>query len=139
MKLASRILILFCALLTWGCSQEEPRNLPGPPPGFLQEKANLLRGEGLFAAHCAECHGTLAEGRTQRAARFNPPAPDFRERHYRRVKPGYLYRRIEQGRLLEPFRSRGSVMPPWGPYLTKDEIWSLVAYLLSRSAEVEVK
>jgi len=120
-------------LLLWGCSQGEQLDPPQAPPGVLKAKDQILLGKKLFLAHCAECHGTLAEGRTQRAARFNPPAPDFRERSYRKVDPGYLYRRIEKGRQVEPYLSSGSVMPPWGQYLREEQIWALVAYLLYRN------
>lgn len=87
----------------------------------------------LFAQLCASCHGGLAEGRSSRADFFQPPAPDFREPRYRDLDPAYFYWRIETGKNAEPFRSRGSVMPAWGPSLSEEQIWQLVAYLRSRA------
>ena len=133
MKTTGVILMLFLMFVFGGCERGASLDLPDPPAGFLHEKENINQGKKLFMAHCAECHGSLAEGRTQRAARFQPPAPDFHELSYRKVAPGYLYRRIERGRLIEPFGSRGSVMPPWGNYLSEREIWTLVAYLIYRN------
>lgn len=116
------------------CSGTDKRDLPVPPAGLLRDTQRVERGAQLFSKHCARCHGGLAEGRTQRAARFNPPAPDFHEQRYRTALPGYLYLRIEQGRKPEPFRSAGSVMPAWGAYFEAETIWDLVAYLRYRAA-----
>jgi len=133
----TEILILLAALcLLWiGCSSSEQGKLPVPPADLLGNPVKIATGRQLFLAHCAECHGTLDEGRTQRAGRLKPFPPDFHERRYRRTLPGYLYRRIEQGRKMEPFRSLGSVMPPWRQHLNQDQIWSLVAYIRYRAGE----
>jgi len=121
-------------LLIVSCSDNKRDDLPVPPANLLRDQVRVARGEQLFAAHCAECHGSIAEGRTQRAARFNPQAPDFHERRYRKSLPGYLYLRIAQGRNLEPFNSAGSVMPAWELHLPPEEIWDLVAYLRYRAS-----
>ena len=130
----NRILaMLLVALVLAACSDNKRGDLPVPPANLLEDAARITRGERLFAAHCAECHGSIAEGRTQRAARFNPPAPDFHELRYRESLPGYLYLRIAQGRRLEPFNSAGSVMPAWEPHLSPEAIWDLVAFLRYRA------
>lgn len=103
------------------------------PKSLLNNEESIRSGEQLFFRLCRECHGTLVEGRNPRAERFVPPAPDFHERHYTQIDPAYLYWRIEEGKRVEPFRSRGSVMPSWKPHLTEKQIWSLVAYLIERS------
>lgn len=103
------------------------------PTSLLTQEQTLRSGHELFLQHCRECHGTLDEGRNQRVARFIPPAPDFHERHYAQSDPAYLFWRIQEGKRVEPFRSRGSVMPAWKPYLTEEQIWQLVAYLKQRS------
>ena len=41
--------------------------------------------------------------------------------------------RIEVGKTVEPYLSRGSVMPSWRG-LSDQEIWQLVAYLKTRSS-----
>ena len=126
-------LLLALCLLLGGCSASDRSELPVPPVGLVGNPEKIAIGQRLFAAHCAECHGSIAEGRTQRAARLNPAPPDFHERRYRRALPGYLYRRIELGREMEPFRSLGSVMPPWRPHLNQEQIWSLVAFIRYRA------
>lgn len=104
-----------------------------PPAGFLQSPDNRAAGNALFHEHCARCHGTAEEGRSHRAGFFQPPAPDFLSPRYRTIDPAYLFWRISQGKNVEPYRSRGSVMPAWGPYFAEEQIWQLVAYLHARA------
>lgn len=128
-------LLLLLSLLLSGCNPSERTELPVPPAGLLGNPEQVEVGRLLFAAHCTECHGSLAEGRTQRAARFNPAAPDFQESRYRTLLPGYLYLRIAHGRKMEPFRSAGSVMPSWSAYLKEEQIWALVVFIRDRAGE----
>lgn len=132
-----KVLMLLAVLLltsVFGCRDTE---VQAPaievPRQVLSQSSQQQAGKRLFLEHCRECHGTTAEGRNPRAARFVPPPPDFLSHRYREVDPGYLYWRIANGKHVEPFRSRGSVMPAWGAYLTKQQIWQLVAYLRQRA------
>ncbi len=133
--MGKKLLALFgLSLALAGCREgvpEYPRRTP--PAELLTAAAEQAAGGELFGRLCASCHGSLAEGRSGRADFFQPPAPDFREARYRDLDPAYLYWRIETGKNVEPFRSRGSVMPAWGPNLSETEIWQLVAYLGSRA------
>jgi mono/diheme cytochrome c family protein len=131
------LLVTFLFLLA-GCNSSGRSDLPVPPAGILVSREQIALGEQLFMAHCAECHGSIAEGRTQRAVRLKPAAPDFKEHRYRTALPGYLYLRIAQGRNLEPFRSAGSVMPAWNVHLKEKQIWSLVAYIRNRAGSIAV-
>ncbi|MEL7562264.1 hypothetical protein [Dehalogenimonas sp. 4OHTPN] len=47
---------------------------PGPEPTATTPNPNSLDGTVLFAAYCAECHGSNAEG-TDRGARITPDSP----------------------------------------------------------------
>jgi len=133
-RLLARWLILTLLLLLCSCT-ETPPQYPRlqVPAGVLDSASAIAAGRSYFASHCASCHGTLAEGRSERADFFQPPAPDFRSPDYRRLDPAYLYWRIRLGKTVEPYYSRGSVMPAWGMHLSEQEIWQLVAYLRSRS------
>jgi mono/diheme cytochrome c family protein len=124
---------LFIALLT--ACREQISSYPQrqPPPGFLENPANRAAGALLFREHCTICHGTTGEGRSLRADFFQPPASDFRQPKYRTLDPAYLYWRIETGKMAEPYLSRGSVMPAWGPHFSDEQIWQLVAYLHIRT------
>jgi mono/diheme cytochrome c family protein len=128
-----RLTGVLCVLL-FGC-QETSVQAPEitVPQQLLSAPEQQLAGRKLFLKHCRECHGTTAEGRNPRAGRFEPPAPDFLNHAYLQVEPGYLYWRIARGKQVEPFRSRGSVMPGWKPHFTEQQIWQLVAYLRLRA------
>lgn len=136
MRRCAPLLILGALLLMLGACHGDSPPYPKlePPAGFLRQPANILAGRRLFDAHCAECHGTLEEGRLAKAATFVPPPPDFTRSHYHRLDPAYLFWRIRLGKTVEPYLSRGSVMPAWGPYFSDRQIWQLVAYLRQRSS-----
>lgn len=126
--------ILLIVFVLCNCTEERvdypARNMP---EGIPKDNVQLNRGESLFMDKCASCHGKPSEGRSDRSAFFQPPAPDFTDAHYRQVDPAYLYWRIEVGKTIEPFRSQGSVMPAWGMHLSEQQIWQIVAYLQDRA------
>jgi mono/diheme cytochrome c family protein len=126
-------MILPLLLLLTACTEQRPdypsRQLPA---GVLTDTAQLAAGKTLFHDKCASCHGHADEGRSPRADFFQPPAPDFTEPAYRTLAPDYLFWRIETGKTVEPYLSRGSVMPAWRG-LSDAEIWQLVAYLRTRA------
>jgi mono/diheme cytochrome c family protein len=125
------MLILLLALTA--CNEQRPgypsRQLPA---GVLTDPTQIAAGKVLFRDKCASCHGHADEGRSSRANFFQPPAPDFTEPAYRTLEPAYLFWRIETGKTVEPYLSRGSVMPAWRG-LSDAEIWQLVAYLRTRA------
>lgn len=127
-------LILVLLLVLFGCQNDKitypQRQMP---EGFSEDLAMLQAGHHLFLDKCASCHGKPSEGRSERAAFFEPPAPDFTDAHYQEVDPAYLYWRIEVGKDVEPYRTEGSVMPAWGLHFSDEEIWQVVAYLQARA------
>ena len=130
-----RTVLLCCFALLAACGQQQPTPPPRQvPAGLLEAPAALAAGHELFLRLCASCHGRTEEGRSPRADFFTPPAPDFRADRFRQLDPAYLYWRIETGKSAEPYASQGSVMPAWGQTLSETQIWQLVAYLRSRSA-----
>ncbi|MCK5885281.1 MAG: cytochrome c [Alcanivorax sp.] len=129
-----KFLLILMFLILGACSDQEAsypqRNMPSE---FTNTVTNLDEVQQLFMRSCANCHGTLAEGRISRADFFQPPAPDFTALSYRQVDPAYLFWRIAEGKMVEPYRSMGSVMPAWGAHLSDKQIWQMIAYLQTRS------
>jgi len=127
-------LLTFVMRILSGCGEQDI-SYPSrkPPDNFLTQAANQEAGADLFHRKCVGCHGSPEEGRNPRADFFSPPAPDFTSPQYRQKDPAYLFWRISKGKTVEPFLSRGSVMPAWGPFFSDRQIWQLVAYLRSRS------
>jgi mono/diheme cytochrome c family protein len=103
------------------------------PAGLMEDALQISSGHKLFRDKCAFCHGKPSEGRSDRAAFFQPPAPDFTDAHYRELDPAFLFWRIESGKAVEPYRSQGSVMPGWGVHFSDKQIWQIVAYLQTRA------
>jgi mono/diheme cytochrome c family protein len=131
---ASLMLCVFLiATALSGCSESHvaypARNMPDD---LMSNAAQRQAGHDLFMSKCARCHGKPSEGLSERAAFFDPPAPDFTNPQYQQVDPAYLFWRIEVGKTVEPYLSSGSVMPSWRG-LADEEIWQLVAYLKIRA------
>ena len=134
MTARSFLLVAWLVLLFAGCREGAPRYPERQSPeGLLQDPGAIARGQQVFNEKCAYCHGHLEEGRSPKANSYVPPPMDFSETRYADVDPAYLFWRIEVGKDVEPFRSQGSVMPAWGPYLSDAEIWEIVAYLRTRA------
>jgi len=126
------VAVLLLALAA--CASEAPRYPARQAPnGLLSDAGEVAAGHRLFLDKCAICHGHPHEGRSPRASFFEPPAPDFSNPAYRSADPAYLFWRIEVGKTVEPYLSRGSVMPAWRG-LSDAQIWQLVAYLRQRSS-----
>lgn len=106
------------------------------PQAVLEDQYQQQQGAELFSRHCRECHGSVGEGKMLRSADFNPPAPTFLNSAYAEADPAYLFWRIKEGKMIEPFYSQGSVMPAFGPHFSERQIWQLVAYLRQRAAGV---
>jgi len=116
------------------CGEQKPAYpVRQAPAGVLADAAQIAAGKALFHEKCATCHGKPDEGRSPRADFFQPAAPDFTDPGYRSADPAYLFWRIEVGKTVEPYLSRGSVMPSWRG-LPDQEIWQLVAYVKTRSS-----
>jgi len=84
-------------------------------------------GKQIFAEKCATCHGEQGKGDGPAGAALNPKPKDLAATSA--DSDGFLYWRIAEGGLAEPFKSDGSAMPPWKDILSKDEIWQLVTFI----------
>lgn len=94
------------------------------PAARLRDPAARARGAALFAQNCALCHGVHADGHGVRQAGFPRPPADLTDPAWqRRVTPREVFDVISHGKA-------GTGMPAWVG-LERDQIWDLVAYVLS--------
>ena len=98
----------------------QPSAAVSKPPFPLDDPDAIAEGAKRFSASCTGyCHGR--EGRVSRA-------PKLRGKTY---EADFLYARIAQG---SPGGATGLVMPSFQTMLPPEEIWKLVAYLMSLSS-----
>jgi mono/diheme cytochrome c family protein len=88
------------------------------------------RGRALFVSNCILCHGERGDGHGPRASGFAKPPANFTDPAWRRGStPRRVFFAIREG-------VHGTPMPGW-QWLREDEIWDLVAYVLSIGATTE--
>jgi mono/diheme cytochrome c family protein len=98
---------------SWAQGMRQPAVEASKPPFPLDDPKAIEEGGHRFQTTCTGyCHGR--EGRVSRA-------PKLRGKTY---DPAFLYARISQG--WPPMPAFGTVLPP-------EEIWKLVAYIMSLS------
>jgi putative copper export protein/mono/diheme cytochrome c family protein len=85
----------------------------------------IVDGAGLYARHCAACHGADGTGSGPAAAGLASRPADL-VRHAGTHPPGDLYWWIAHGRT-------GTSMPPFSATLDNDDIWRVVQFLRALS------
>ena len=115
------------ALLAAAAGRDSSRNWDFAPIQKVPEKARarlnpmagdaqaVAAGRKLYVEHCAECHGTAAEGGAK--------APSLRALEVQDAAPGTLFWIVSNGVIR-----RG--MPAWSK-LPEPERWQIVSYLKS--------
>ena len=81
------------------------------------------KGKGLYAGHCASCHGLAGNGQGPQAPGMNPAPTDFTNAAAMNARSDSdLQMPILQGKY-------GTAMPGYGTVLSPDDVESLVRYL----------
>ena len=100
------------------------------------DAAQVARGETVYRAHCAVCHGAKLEGqpdwRRQLPNGRMPAPPHDESGHTWHHSDSVLFGITKRG-LVPPYAPQGyaSDMPAFGGKLTDDEIWAVLAYIKS--------
>jgi len=84
--------------------------------------ASVARGQQLFAANCAACHGIDGKGDGPAAAGLSPPVADLTSAHSRTHLDQDFFYWIQNG-------IQGSAMPAFKAKLTDNQIWDLINYV----------
>ena len=135
-----RVRVVIAIGLTWlvaGCT--EPSSGPSSMPGGhghntiqrVVDYAQVSRGGILYAKHCAECHGRLAEGadnwRQRDADGMMPPPPLNGSGHAWHHPHSTLLEVIQGG--SPPGMGK---MPAWQDRLSDEEIEAVIAWFQSQ-------
>jgi len=143
--LIGRILIIFALMLTGlltmtACGGAAPVETtstaeaarPEPPEEYAS-RANPYagdshaeaEGESLYLADCSSCHGPAGRGDGPAAGGLDPKPQNLAE-NQGILSDAYLFWRISEGGLMEPFYS---VMPSWAGILNEEQIWQIISFL----------
>ena len=140
MKIKSVLWIVFIfafVLLLSACgggASDAPAERPSPPVEFAELKNPLdgvdtavSAGKATYNVNCASCHGDTGLGDGPIGSSLNPEPGNLAEAQMK-MSDGYLYWRIADGGIMEPFNS---AMPSWSGVLSEDQIWEVIAYIRS--------
>ena len=108
---------------------------PNPPPPSIPEgipeREAMVRGEMVYRAQCAPCHGVAGDGMGFLAAGFEVKPRDFRQGTYkfRSTKSGELPT-IEDVERIVRLGVPQTTMPAWGQFLTNEQVQDVSRYLV---------
>lgn len=90
---------------------------------------NARRGQAVYEAHCASCHGETGLGDGQAAKTLTPPPAQLGWLHNLRTSrwDGFMYWSTAAGGA--PFKT---AMPAFKGQLSDEEIWSVIGYIQAR-------
>jgi mono/diheme cytochrome c family protein len=104
------------------------------PSHIWTEPAVLVRGQAIYMAKCAVCHGTEGAGDGADATWLGPKMGSFRDRAMvAEMSDAYWFWRVSEGGTAEPYRSKGSVMPAYKDALSVEDRWAVIAYQHAQS------
>jgi mono/diheme cytochrome c family protein len=94
------------------------------PEERLAQAEARERGRAIYRDKCVLCHGENADGRGVRRWSLSPPPRDYSDPTWRKsASPTSVYLAIRDG-------VANTAMPSWDSF-TNDQIWDLVAYVMS--------
>lgn len=136
-------LVIILMLMMVGCSSgdtdtQENENIassiPSAPPEYRglnnpieSNPDTISEGEQIFQSNCASCHGEGGEGDGPVASSLDPAPSDLKIAQDD-LSDGYLYWRISEGGIGEPFFSS---MPAWENVLNEEQIWKIIVFIRS--------
>ena len=105
----------------------------GGDSSSLDQDAENLRGQKIFQANCAVCHGQNGEGQPdwhlRKADGTLPPPPLNGDGHTWHHGDGTLYIYVSQGGAAYESPGHKSAMPAFGETLSHEEIIAVINYL----------
>ena len=87
------------------------------------------KGKEIFVAKCALCHGEKGDGKGPGAVNLPLKPADLTDgKMVAEMPDNFWVWRVSEGGLVEPFKSKGSVMPAWKGDLSMNDRWAVTAY-----------
>src|SRR5262249_9797747 len=84
-------------------------------PAHVWTDARMIaNGKEIYAEKCAVCHGERGDGKGPGAVGLKLKPADLTDaKMVAEMAGNYWFWRVSEGGLVEPFKSKGSVMPAW--------------------------
>jgi mono/diheme cytochrome c family protein len=99
------------------------------PVSVWTDAAMIARGKEIYSTTCAVCHGDTGDGKGPAGLALPLKPPDFRDKAgLAEMRDNYWFWRISEGGQSEPFKSKGSAMPPWKGTLSVQDRWAVMSY-----------
>lgn len=99
------------------------------PVSVWTDTKMIARGKEIYTTTCAVCHGDTGDGKGPAGAALPLKPSDFRDKAgVAEMRDNYWFWRISEGGQVEPFKSKGSAMPPWKGTLSVEDRWAVMAY-----------
>lgn len=89
----------------------------------------VAKGKEIYLAKCALCHGERGDGKGPASAGLALKPADLTDgKMVAEMAGNFWLWRVSEGGLVEPFKSKGSVMPAWKGELSMNDRWAVIAY-----------
>ena len=99
------------------------------PLSVWTDPGMIVRGKEIYATRCAVCHGDQGDGKGPAGVVLPLKPPDFRDKDgVAEMRDNYWFWRVSEGGQVEPFKDKGSAMPPWKSELSVEDRWAVMAY-----------
>jgi mono/diheme cytochrome c family protein len=125
--MTARLVVLVLPVVTLvGCGQGF---------GDPRDAAQVTRGQALYSAHCASCHGAKLEGQPDWKKRLPngrlPAPPHDADGHTWHHPDSVLFDITKRGASAVVGRGHESDMPPFAGVMSDEDIWSILAFIKS--------
>ncbi len=129
-------LMLGVALIAWQAPSLGLLSVEAYPTSYLTSptgfgSASIARGQAVFAAHCAACHGATGQGDGSAAAGLRIKPADLTAGHLWDHLDGELFWWIGQG-MRGP--EGGLAMPAFAAVLPEEDRWAVIDYVHALNA-----
>ncbi|HLC41717.1 MAG TPA: c-type cytochrome [Methylomirabilota bacterium] len=99
------------------------------PPEIWTDSALITLGKEIYTRSCAVCHGAQGDGKGPAGLALPLKPSDLTDQAaVAAMRDSYWFWRASEGGAVEPFKSRGSAMPPWKETLSVQDRWAVIAY-----------
>ncbi|MBP7227567.1 MAG: cytochrome c [Longilinea sp.] len=126
------IVLVLSALILTACGGGGTSSNQPVVPADYASKTNPLSGadaeaagQVIYAERCASCHGDMGNGDGPVAGSLNPKPAKLSD-VVAKDSDAYLYWRIAEGGVMDPFNSS---MPAHKAVLSEEQIWQVVTFL----------